>query len=83
MVTIVEMRRPVNREVVEMAESLLARAKSGAIVSLAYCANCPDGSVDSGHTATPDIMRLIAAIERLRHRTHIILDQNMRDVEKC
>lgn len=81
MVAVVPFKRPINTDAIRIAESLVERAKAGEIDALVYCATCPDGSVDTGQSTAPDMFRILAAVDRLRHRIHMLMDTNINDIE--
>ena len=67
-IRVLDTRAKAKAEVVEMAESILAKAKSGEIVDLCYAVANADGSISSSYTPTDDAPRRLAAVWRLFHR---------------
>jgi hypothetical protein len=55
-------------EVIDMIEGLLARAKEGQVVALAYACVRPDGTAGTGYNEGLQGMQLIAATAILAHR---------------
>lgn len=58
----------VQKDVIELAEDLLARAKAGEIVELAATMVLPDGAVGTAWAGGGDYHRMLGGIETLRFR---------------
>lgn len=65
------------QSVVEMAKTILAAAEAGELVDLSWFASSPDGSVNTGFTATDDQLRRIAAASRLLWRLQQTFDDGV------
>lgn len=63
------------QEVVEMAQELLAAAEAGEIVDLAYASCKPDGTFESGYTATDNAPMRLGAVSRLQFRLNMTMSE--------
>lgn len=77
MTNIVALKNPVNGDLVEMLDELLASARSGKLVSGHFCGTLAGGSVWTISAETSNLLLEMAAVLRLQHRLNKMADDEI------
>ncbi len=77
---VVSLPNPINETCVARLTELLDMARSGRLQDVAACGTLLDGTVITALSSTQNAVVRLAAVARLQHRMHVIMDGDMKDV---